>query len=345
MTPLLAGLNILVFVIMAVAGVNIINPTIDDLLRFGSNFGPKTTGGEWGRLLSCTFVHVGLVHLVMNMLVLITGGPLVERMLGNVGFLIMYLVSGLAGSLTSLFWHPLTVSAGASGAIFGIYGALLGILLRQQGTVPAEAMTRLRNSGLGFLLMNLVYGLSQPHIDFAAHLGGLAGGFVCGVIMGQAFTPETRSRRPLRNFAALVFGVAIVAGGVFGASAWYKDLAAAPRELDTFFEIEKESFKAYNAAVEKSQRQQITDSAFADLIERDLLPKWRASRERLTALQKLPPEELSYVGKILEYMRLRQESWEMLARGLRDDDPDKRQRANELLKLADAAAQQIGKDQ
>jgi rhomboid protease GluP len=345
MTPLFAGVNVLLFVIMVLAGVPLMNPSIDDLLRWGANFGPKTTAGEWWRLETCTFEHVGIVHIVMNMLVLITGGPLVERMLGNAGFLIMYLISGLCGALASLFWSPLTVSAGASGAIFGVYGALLGILLRQQGTVPSEAMTRLRNSGLGFLLMNLIYGLSQPHIDFAAHLGGLAGGFICGLIMGQPFTPETGSRRPLRNVVALFVGGAIIAGGVFGASVRYKDLAAAQREIDEFAATEEKALGAFNSAVAKAQQQQLPDSEFADLLERDILPPWRAARDRLSALKNLPPQLQSTVGRVLEYARLRQEAWEMFASALRENNNDKARQAIEIQKQADAAAQKIGKEE
>ena len=226
-TPVLIGLNVLVFIAMVATGVSPFSPTVADLLRWGADFGPLTTQGEWWRLLTGTFVHVGLLHILLNMWVLATAGPLVERMLGNVGFLVMYLVAGLVGSVASLFWNPLLVSAGASGAIFGVYGALLGLLLRSHGSIPTQALAQLRNSGLGFLGFNLIFGIMQPNIDSAAHVGGLVGGFLCGVVLRQPFTLAARAGRPWRNVAAAALGVCLVVAGVFTVMARHKDLAGA----------------------------------------------------------------------------------------------------------------------
>src|SRR5262249_31538048 len=159
-------------------GVSVADPTIPDLLRWGADFGPKTTSGEWWRLFTSMFIHIGIIHLLVNMWVLAAAGPLVERMIGNAGFLLMYLLAGLSGSLASLLWDPLVVSAGASGAIFGIYGALFGLLLRQSRSIHVQALAQLRNSGFVFLLFNLFQGLFQPKVDFTAHIGGLVGGFL-----------------------------------------------------------------------------------------------------------------------------------------------------------------------
>jgi rhomboid protease GluP len=340
-TPVLIGVNVLVFLIMTASGVSLMQPTIPDLLRWGADFGPQTASGEWWRLLTCVFVHIGLIHIALNMWVLAVAGPLVERMVGNVGFLLLYVVAGLTGSLASLLWNPLLVSAGASGAIFGIYGALLALLLRQHHSIPAEALKQLRNSGLGFLAYNLIYGAFQPNIDAAAHIGGLIGGFLCGLVLNQPFTAEALAGRRVRNSLAAGLGALLVLAGIFGVSVRHGDLAKVQGELTAFEGVEKQALEKYNAAVQKAQRQELPDAAVADILEREVLPPWRAARERLSAVQPVPPALQNHVTAVLEYMRLRQESWEVFDEALREGSQQKARQAMEKQKLADAAAQRI----
>ncbi len=213
-TPALIAVNVLVFVLMIGSGVHLTEPTVADLVRWGANAGPLTLHGEWWRLFTCVFVHVGGVHILLNMWVLYAAGPLVERMVGNIGFLLMYLVAGLCGSVASLWWNPARVSAGASGAIFGIFRALLGFLLLQRGSIPPRALAQLRSSGLSFLVYNLIFGMMLPNIDSAAHLGGLVGGFLCGLALSQPITLAARAQRPVRNVLVVVLGVVLVVGGM-----------------------------------------------------------------------------------------------------------------------------------
>src|SRR5207249_3684590 len=110
---------------MILTGVSIFEPSIDDLLRWGADFGPSTTGGQWWRLLTSSFLHVGVVHLLANLVGLATFGPLVERLYGSAAFLALYIVGALTASLASVSWNPVILSAGASGAIFAVVGATL----------------------------------------------------------------------------------------------------------------------------------------------------------------------------------------------------------------------------
>jgi rhomboid protease GluP len=341
MTPMLIGVNVLFFILMTAFGVSLIDPTIPDLLRWGADFGPNTIGGEWWRLLTSMFIHIGIIHILLNMWVLAVAGPLVERMIGNVGFLLLYLVAGLSGSLASLFWNPMLVSAGASGAIFGIYGALLGLLLRQHGSIPKEALAQLRNSGLGFLVYNLVYGIMQPNIDTAAHIGGLASGFLGGLVLSPPFTPEALAGRTVRNLLVSGLGVFLVGGGMVGVHGRHAAVADVQSELDRFEAVEKKALDAYNSAVGKAQRQELTDAAFADLLEHEVLPEYRVARERLTALKQIPAPLQRHVASILEYMRLREQAWTSFGQALREGSPQKVQQAMEKQKLADAAAKRI----
>ena len=114
-TPLILAINVTIFTAMVVTGVGLMNPSFEGLVRWGANYGPLTFLGDWWRVLSCTFVHIGIIHLAFNMWVLNSVGRLVERMYGNGMYLLIYLASGIVGSLASLCVHPNSVSAGASG--------------------------------------------------------------------------------------------------------------------------------------------------------------------------------------------------------------------------------------
>lgn len=340
-TPVLIGINAVVFVLMVVFGVSPISPTVADLLLWGADFGPKTIGGEWWRLLTSMFLHIGLIHIGFNMWVLYAAGPLVERMVGNVGFLLMYLVAGLCGGLASLSWNPVIVSAGASGAIFGIYGCLLGLVLRGQGSIPPQILAQLRSSGMGFLFYNLIFGMMVPNIDMSAHLGGLAGGFLCGLVLSQPFTPAAWSGRFWRNLLLTVVGSGLITGGTFFVSYWHSGLVNVQRELDQIMVVEKDAIEAYNAAFNKVQRNELSDSAFAAEIERNVLPEWRAARERLVALKPVPAKYAKRVDSLLEYMRLRQEAWELFAQGAKEGNPQKIEEAVAKQRTADEAAKKV----
>lgn len=341
-TPTLIAVNVLLFVAMTVSGVSLLHPTIDDLLRWGADFGPYTMSGQWWRTLTCTFIHIGVLHVVLNMWVLSVAGPLVERMVGNLAFLVMYLIAGLCGSAASLWWNPMLVSAGASGAIFGVYGALLGLLLRHRGSIPAETLARLRSSGLGFLGYNLLFGMMLSNIDSAAHLGGLAGGFLGGLVLSQPFTPEARAGRLLRTAVLALLGALLVAGAMAGVAAQHAQVAAVQHELQGFQAMERQALQAFNGAVAKAQRQELSDAAFADLLERDVLPPWRTSRERLAAFRNLPAKLERHVGSVLEYMHLREDAWKDFATAMRENDGERAEQAKAKQLRADEAAKRIG---
>ena len=136
--PVLVAINIMVFVLMVATGVDFMEPSIEDLISWGANFGPRTVDWEWWRLLSCTFLHIGALHIAFNMYVLWDVGRVVERLVGSTTFLVLYVASGLVGSLASLALNPQVVSAGASGSVFGVFGALIGFaaLQRDKASIP-----------------------------------------------------------------------------------------------------------------------------------------------------------------------------------------------------------------
>src|SRR5690349_11749825 len=112
-TPILVGLNVVAFVATAVAGVSLLDPSGDDLLRWGANFGPRTLSDEPWRLFTAMFLHFGILHVTLNMWCLWALGAMAEPLFGRASFLLLYLLSGLGGGVLSLLVHPMVVSAGA----------------------------------------------------------------------------------------------------------------------------------------------------------------------------------------------------------------------------------------
>ncbi len=176
----LIAINLVVFAAMLVNGVDFLIPTAADILQWGGNLLPVTSAGEWWRVLTCVFVHIGVIHLVLNMYVLFMLGGYLEPMLGKTRFLAAYLSTGIFASLVSLWWHtPPIVSAGASGAIFGMFGVFLALLTTN--LIPVKARNQMLK-GIGILVVyNLVYGM-RSGIDNAAHIGGLLSGLLVGYI-------------------------------------------------------------------------------------------------------------------------------------------------------------------
>ena len=210
-TRLLIGLNVAVFVVMIASGVHPLRPTADSLLAWGANFGPMTFGGEWWRMLSCAFVHSGVLHIALNMYALWMVGDLVERMVGSTSYLVLYLFAGIFGSAVSLWWHPLAVGVGASGAVFGVYGALIGFLVRRRADSVSMPMLRKMWVNAALLVFyNLVGGMTAEGIDVAAHVGGLIAGFASGLVLSQPLTAAALQRRAKRAVWVAVGGASAV---------------------------------------------------------------------------------------------------------------------------------------
>jgi rhomboid protease GluP len=166
------------------------------LVALGANVPPLVWQGQWWRLAAAMFLHIGILHLLFNGWALYQLGALFEILLGSLNLLVVYFVSGIAGSVASLFWTK-GLSAGASGAIFGLMGALIAFLLRRR-----EMLTPYAKSLLGQLVLwagiNVVFGFSTPGIDNAAHLGGCAAGFLCGLMLqGKAPRPQPQTVDPI----------------------------------------------------------------------------------------------------------------------------------------------------
>ena len=201
-TYILLAINIAVFGWMVLHGVSAKDPTTAQLVQYGATNAYLVLAGQWWRLLTATFVHVGLIHLATNMWCLWNLGLLGEPLLGPLGLVAVYMLTGIAGNLLSLGWNVLmrdyiSVGAGASGAVFGIAGILIVLLSNHKLPIPVYELKRLRRSVIQFAALNLIIGLSTAvvpvgiRIDNSAHLGG----FLFGLGLGVPLVPRMTSGR------------------------------------------------------------------------------------------------------------------------------------------------------
>lgn len=330
----LIALNVLVFLAMLADGAGFLTPNSTVHLRWGANFGPITKEGEWWRLLACTFLHFGLVHIAMNMWALWGAGNLVERLYGNVTFLAIYLFSGLTGSFASLYWNAdKVVSVGASGAIFGVYGALAAYVLREPGSVPKTVLKSLTGSTVAFIGYSIVLGAVVSAIDNAAHAGGLAGGFVAGLLLTRQLQP----RLPLPVGRAIL-AVACAAGTLWTLfillpppAYSYAAQKAATAAIQAF--AAEEDLLARKAAtlVQARKEGRLTDLQLGEGIERDILPGWNAAHARFAAihLSDLAPAA-TQLRSLTQFVGLRRDMFVVYAAGLKTGDRAQIRRAEEL---------------
>jgi len=339
--PALVAINALVFALMVAMGVGVLAPSAADVLRWGANYGPLTAGGQPWRILTSAFLHFGLLHVGLNMMALVNAGAMIERMFGPRRFLVLYLVSALTGSTLSLLINPQVVSAGASGAVFGVYGALGGFLLRQRGAIPPPVLKKLTNVALGFIGYNLFAGFTHAGIDNSAHIGGLLGGLLCGYVLARPLVPPAQPPpAPDRRPAALLAGAAMCALGV----ALLMPVPPDPMgKLNAFFETESRAIDHYNKLVEQAKAGQVSDTDYADQLEQVILPPWRQAQANLAPDPRWPAEQRDLAGRIALYAAARERGWTAFARALRAHDDEAARQAQTFQHDADQMLKQLNK--
>jgi rhomboid protease GluP len=249
-TYVLLGIIGVVFLLETLAGGS---TDTEALVRMGAKVSPLIAAGEYWRLFTAMFLHIGLLHLFFNGYALIAIGTELERILGWGRFLAIFVFSGLFGSLASYAFSA-SLSAGASGAIFGIIGALAAFFLRHRQQLGAWGQRRLLN--IAFLLViNLVLGFTQPGIDNMAHLGGLVAGFALGWALSPRYQVEPASlslvdsNRLAKYWWALGLALILLVGGTALVSSIQRD-SATSRLLRARDAIERESWEEALAGLE-----------------------------------------------------------------------------------------------
>jgi|SRR5579863_4079489 len=210
-TCVFVGLNVLVFVLMTLSGVSFTSPEIQQLVKWGADWGPYTLTTQPWRVLTCTYVHIGILHIGLNMWCLWNLGALAERVFDRWTYALTYTACGIGGSILGVWWHPEIVEAGASGAIFGIAGALIAALYLGRLPVHPSALKATLKSLLSFAGYNLFFGAVIPGISNAAHMGGLITGLGLGAVLAPRLTAPSDERNSWRQLVFIVAGVLLLA--------------------------------------------------------------------------------------------------------------------------------------
>ena len=212
-TQAIFGINVAVFVAMVMAGVAMFDdPSWQDLVHWGANYGPLTVSGQWWRLLTCVFVHSGLLHIASNMYGLWILGRIAESLYGRWTFAIVYLLCGLSGSIASVVWNPVCLERGCIGSRLRDCGCLGCILLSGRIFAAARRGDGHRSLPSCGSRRQFVFWRRVAGIDNAAHVGGLVMGLILGALIAKVaprkMMPSPRWRASIR--------IMLVAGGACG---------------------------------------------------------------------------------------------------------------------------------
>jgi len=209
-TTALVGINVAVFVAMTLTGVSPVAPATGPLLKWGANWGPLSLGLQPWRMLSSNYIHAGILHIGLNMWCLWNLGFLAERIFDPWTYVLTYTACGLSGSIASLWLHPMVVGVGASGAIFGLAGALIAALYLGHLPIPPGAVRSTLRSLVAFAGYNLFFGAISPFIDNSAHIGGLLCGLAIGALLAKHLMAPPEVRKAWRGITFIAAAVVLL---------------------------------------------------------------------------------------------------------------------------------------
>jgi rhomboid protease GluP len=339
-TLILLAANIGIHVAFGASGGGFDRSNSEMLIRWGSNFGPYTTDGQWWRLLSAAFLHGGFIHLLVNMFTLFDVGRLCERLYGTGRYVLIYALSGLAGSAASVWWNPGVNSVGASGALFGVLGATFAFMLDKRNGVPVGVM-RAHAASMGiFIVYGLVNGFARTGIDNAAHLGGL----LAGLGLGYALSAPVGARRPWSGRAGAALAACMIA---IAGLAFLTPNTRAGYERERGFIADSGWFQAEETRLIATTRDLFARAragkATDDELRRELVPivaGWREASRRFA--EPLPESSRLYHVQrdLAAYTDVRHRALEVLARPTTDPAQGKAQLEtfSSLMKEGDAIA-------
>jgi membrane associated rhomboid family serine protease len=321
--PAIVAINVALFFGM-LFGVGAISDP-NTLVSWGASIGTRTSNGEWWRLLTSTFVHLGILHLIVDVAVLVQLGAVLERLVGRLAFVAVYLSAGVFAGLVNLSSHPVGLSVGVSGAIFGLYGLLLASLFFQmfrrrradletdaEGrtapdvTIPLLSMMKLGIGAAVFLAYSALSGLAS-----AAELAGL----LVGLGYGSMLTRRVTEKAPRPNEVGAVVAAACVLALMCGLT--LRNIADVKPEINGVLATEERTVAAFQAAVEAFKKGRLRADALAQFVERTIVGDLQKADARLKALRNVPAEDQPLVTDAREYLRLRSESWHARAEAIR----------------------------
>jgi len=208
-TQILLGINVAVYLAMALASGSVVDFAGLNLRPWGANIGPYTLSGQWWRLFTYMFVHGGILHIGFNMWCLWDLGALCESLYGPWTYGGIYLITGVGAGVASVAWNPLVASVGASGAIFGLAGALIASFYLGEFNLPSMAIKGTLRSLLIFAAFNIFFGTVMSGVDNAAHFGGLGVGLILGALIAKLAPQRDHSLRRVAVLGIIALFVAL----------------------------------------------------------------------------------------------------------------------------------------
>ncbi|RYX92798.1 MAG: rhomboid family intramembrane serine protease [Comamonadaceae bacterium] len=298
---LMVGLNALAWLANLYGGLNAMKPLPAQLFAWGANSASAVVEDrQYWRLLTNTFLHGGLMHLALNMLGLWEAGRQLNRMYGNAQFLLIYLASALAGSALSLhFSAQQSVSVGASGAVFGVLGAILVAMYQHRGQVPKQTSKRIFTSQGVFLVYALAQGFGRQGVDNAAHVGGLlCGSLLAWLLVEKIDTSATPTRRGAFALAGTGLSAAAIAALLFTTPApavHHRQLFAFQAGLNRLAPAMSATEKAFQTDGKAYRSGTLSEAAFTDAMRTRHLPAYRAIQRELAPLE-IPGSDVAGQG-------------------------------------------------
>jgi len=312
-TPTLVVINICVFILMVANGASFMQPDSETLLEWGANFRPEIIEGAYWRLLTSCFIHIGIFHLFMNMYALVYVGHLLEPLMGYAKFTWAFLLSGIVGSIASIFWQEFTVSAGASGAIFGMFGVFISVTTTK--LISAERRRPMLINMAVFLGYNLLIGTSQG-IDNAAHIGGLLSGVLIGYLWYLSFS---KSDNPLHGTIAMAaLAIVICVCGSFMIKGLDNHYGKYMNRMERFAQLEDDALLPYSLLGTGR-----SDHYMLEVLEKDGQDNWKKALALLDSLEELslPEKVVEYNHRLTEYCELQMEYYDALSNQITTPGP------------------------
>ncbi len=279
---------------------------------WGGSFGPRTTNGEWWRLVTSIFIHGSVLQFLVNLAALAQVGVLLERLVGRIALATVYLASGVLCGLVHLYLQPMTVNVGASAAVFSLYGLLIASTiwsLRRRSDAAAISWASGRQL-LPIAAIFILYHLATGELGTAAVRTGLVLGVIAGAVLAR---DATERQAPVLRVGA-VAAVAVTMAAI--AAVPLRGISDVRPEMRRLVQIEDRIAHEYDRAANQFRLGAINAKALAQLIDRTIVPELRDARARVKALVRVPREHQPLVTRADEYLRLRDESWRLRSEAL-----------------------------
>jgi rhomboid protease GluP len=309
-TPALILLNVGILGLMLQRGVALADPQA--LIGWGAVFGPRTTNGEWWRLITALFLHVGVLQLLVTVVVLVGVGIAVERLVGPVAVAVVYLAAGVISSLARMSASQVAVITGSSGSVWGLYGILLvwlvwGLLTASSLKLPLAKLKWIASGAVLFV----IYTAATTAIDRSVVLA-----LATGVVSGLVLLVRSGDEKPTsRRIGMMAFGAAVVAVAY---AIPLNGIVDVRPEIEQVVALESRATDTYKAALDQFQKRRISIAALVQTIDGAIVPPLEAADARLKSYAKVPPEQQGLLRDAETYVQLRRESWRLRTAALRE---------------------------